>query len=57
MINCVIWVLIKNKMTWIGNILNYYEMLLGKDIDKVLRWSSVDCFRIDIVAAHWFITN
>ena len=44
-------------MSWIGGILNYFEMLLGSDIDKVLRWSGVDCFRIDIVAAYWFITK
>jgi len=30
-------ILIKNKMSWIGNILNYYDMLLGNDIDIVLR--------------------
>lgn len=56
-LSCIIYTLVKHKLDEIGNLLQYLSLLLGKDIDEVLRWSKVDCFRTDLEAAYWFVTQ
>lgn len=54
---CIIYTLVKHKLDGVGNLLEYLAFLLGKEIDEVLRWSKVDCFRTDLEAAYWFVTQ
>jgi hypothetical protein len=56
-LGCIIFTLVRYKLDSIGVVLEYLAFLLGKDIDTVLRWWSVDCFRTDLEAAYWFVSH
>lgn len=51
------YVLVAHQLDAIGTFLAYLSFLLGKDIDSVLRSKKVDCFRADIEAAYWIVSQ
>jgi hypothetical protein len=51
------YTLVTHKLDGMGGFLAYLSFLLGKDIDSVLRSRKVDCFRADLEAAYWFVSQ
>lgn len=49
--------LVSHQLDAIGSFLAYLSFLLGKDIDAVLRSRKVDCFRADLEAAYWIVSQ
>jgi hypothetical protein len=56
-LGCIIYTLVKYKLDSIGVVLEYLSFLLGKDMDKVMSWRRVDCFKTDLEAAYWYVTQ
>lgn len=57
LLGCIIYTLVRYKLDGIGVVLEYLLFLLGKDIDKVLGWKRVDCFKTDLEAAYWYASQ
>lgn len=51
------YILVSHQLDGIGSFLAYLSFLLGKDIDSVLRSRKVDCFRADLEAAYWIVSQ
>jgi hypothetical protein len=56
-LGCIIYTLVRYKLDNLGFFLAYLNFLLGKDIDSVLRNRKVDCFRADLEASYWFVSQ
>jgi hypothetical protein len=56
-LGCIMYVLVTHKLDNVGCFLAYLSFLLGQDIDVVLRERKVDCFRADLEAAYWFVSQ
>lgn len=51
------YILVTHQLDGIGSFLAYLSFLLGKEIDSVLRSRKVDCFRADLEAAYWIVSQ
>ena len=56
-LGCIEYTLVQHKLDGVGCLLSYLDFLLGSHIDEVLRAKRVDCFKTDLEAAYWSVSQ